>query len=186
MVPVVTQLFTTTPLTCLPPTHAPVSDSHFWFHCLLVCGNTDTMQNTSKAACKQRQHTTSHTLPTHLPNQPAKTHCKTPSKTDTNMTMQAGATQQAGASQQASDTSGVYEASGLDPRQRWWHVLDNALILPEYIAEVACGPTAGKASMIASHRAFPCQHSCTEGYCCRLLLLPFPAFVQFVLHQNMP
>lgn len=53
---------------------------------------------------------------------------------------------QAGVLQPASNTSAVYKAPGLDPKQRWWHVLDNALILPEYIAEVFCGFTAGKAS----------------------------------------
>lgn len=53
---------------------------------------------------------------------------------------------QAGVLQPASNTSAVYEAPGLDPKQRWWHVLDNALILPEYLAEVSCGFTAGNAS----------------------------------------
>lgn len=52
---------------------------------------------------------------------------------------------QAGVLQPASNTSAVYEAPGLDPKQRWWHVLDNALILPEYIAEMSYGSTAGKA-----------------------------------------
>ncbi|KAA6416898.1 MAG: Leucine-rich repeat-containing 9, partial [Trebouxia sp. A1-2] len=31
--------------------------------------------------------------------------------------------------------SAVYQTPGADPKQRWWHVLDNAFILPEYIAE---------------------------------------------------
>ncbi|DBA66636.1 TPA: Leucine-rich repeat-containing protein 9 [Trebouxia sp. C0005] len=39
--------------------------------------------------------------------------------------------------------SAVYQTPGADPKQRWWHVLDNAFILPEYIAEVCMGQLAG-------------------------------------------
>lgn len=53
---------------------------------------------------------------------------------------------QAGAAQQAGDPPTVYQAPGGNPKQRWWHVLDNALILPEFIAEICCKPAvAGKA-----------------------------------------
>lgn len=62
---------------------------------------------------------------------------------------------QAGVFEQANNTSAVYEAPGLDPKQRWWHVQDNALILPEYIAEVSCSPTAGKASTTDFHLLQP-------------------------------
>jgi len=40
--------------------------------------------------------------------------------------------------------SAVYQTPGADPKQRWWHVLDNAFILPEYIAEVCLTQPAGK------------------------------------------
>ena len=40
--------------------------------------------------------------------------------------------------------SAVYQTPGADPKQRWWHVLDNAFILPEYIAEVCLTQPAGE------------------------------------------
>ncbi|DBA94023.1 TPA: Leucine-rich repeat-containing protein 9 [Trebouxia sp. C0004] len=39
--------------------------------------------------------------------------------------------------------SAVYQTPGEDPKQRWWHVLNNAFILPEYIAEVCFSRLAG-------------------------------------------
>lgn len=44
---------------------------------------------------------------------------------------------------QYSGSSAVYQTPGVDPKQRWWHVLDNAFILPEYIAEVSLGQQTG-------------------------------------------
>ena len=51
---------------------------------------------------------------------------------------------QAGERAQPSGSSAVYQAPGMDPKQRWWQVLDSAFILPEYIAEVAVHPEASK------------------------------------------
>lgn len=55
---------------------------------------------------------------------------------------------QAGLAGQVDDSqypgsSAVYQTPGVDPKQRWWHVLDNAFILPEYIAEVSLGQQTG-------------------------------------------
>ncbi|KAL3151478.1 hypothetical protein ABBQ38_012478 [Trebouxia sp. C0009 RCD-2024] len=61
----------------------------------------------------------------------------------------------AGVAQQAGDPSAGYQAAGGDPRQRWWHVLDNALILPEYIAEVSCKPAAAGDGMPSAQQP-PC------------------------------
>lgn len=59
---------------------------------------------------------------------------------------------QAGVGQQTRDSSAVYQTPGVDPKQRWWHVLDNAFILPEYIAEVCLSPNTGKAAC----KVLPC------------------------------
>ena len=53
---------------------------------------------------------------------------------------------QAGVGQQTGGSSAVYQTPGLDPKQRLWHILDNAFILPEYIAEVCLSPGTGEAT----------------------------------------
>jgi len=48
--------------------------------------------------------------------------------------------------------SAVYQTPGADPKQRWWHVLDNAFILPEYVAEVSLGQAAGEMLLVQLHQ----------------------------------
>ena len=54
--------------------------------------------------------------------------------------------------------SAVYQTPGTDPKQRWWHILDNAFILPEFIAQVSLSQPTGE--LAAAKRKASCQPLC--------------------------